>query len=635
MIRAAFALLWLAALLLPTAARADERILSYHSDVAVQPDSSLLVAETITVRAEGIEIRRGIYRDFPTRYKGSRGGRVRVGFELLDVTRNGAPEPATTESIGNGVRIRIGQEDVFLTPGDYRYVIRYRTTRQLGRFEDFDELYWNVTGNGWMFPIDQAEARITLPSPAGFGQRAVYTGPQGATGQQAEVVSEELGEIVFRTTAPLAPYEGLTVAVAWPKGVVAEPSAGERRKYWLADFGPLIAGGLSLFGILAFYWTAWRRAGRDPPEGTVVPIFSPPDDLSPAAMRYIWKMKTDNRAFAAALVDLGVKGQVRLVEEEGGWFSSDKTRIERLAASGPPLPAAEGAMVHALAEPGDSIAMEKGNHAKFIAARNALDADFKKRFEGKLFHRNWWWAGVGVAVLVAAIWLAAMISALATGAGSTTSILVSLGATAAAALLVVFGKGLTTLRNCLIMVMAAVLVMLALATGFPVLAGAVSTDFLLPILLPMLALPVVMSAFWWISAPTKEGRAVLDRIAGFRQYLSIAERERLDRMTAPKDTPEIFERYLPYAIALGVENDWADRFRSVLAAASVQGQQQGFAWYSGSRDPWNDSGSFVDDVGSSLASSVSSASTAPGSSSGSGGGGSSGGGGGGGGGGGW
>jgi uncharacterized membrane protein len=177
--------------------------------------------------------------------------------------------------------------------------------------------------------------------------------------------------------------------------------------------------------------------------------------------------------------------------------------------------------------------------------------------------------------------------------------------------------------------------MLAIATGFPVLAGAVSSDFLLPILLPMLALPVVLSAFWWISAPTKEGRAVLDRIAGFRQYLSIAERERLDRMTAPKDTPEIFERYLPYAIALGVENDWADRFRSVLAAASVQGQQQGFAWYSGSRDPWNDSSSFVDDVGSSLASSVSSASTAPGSSSGSGGGGSSGGGGGGGGGGGW
>src|SRR5258705_13814076 len=105
-------------------------------------------------------------------------------------------------------------------------------------------------------------------------------------------------------------------------------------------------------------------------------------------------------------------------------------------------------------------------------------------------------------------------------------------------------------------------------------------------------------------------------------------------MTPPKDTPEIFERFLPYAIALGVENRWAERFASVLAAAQAQGQQ-GFLWYAGSQHPWDDPTGFADSVGSSLASAISSASTAPGSSSGSGGGGSSGGGGGGGGGGGW
>jgi uncharacterized membrane protein len=150
----------------------------------------------------------------------------------------------------------------------------------------------------------------------------------------------------------------------------------------------------------------------------------------------------------------------------------------------------------------------------------------------------------------------------------------------------------------------------------------------------LLALPFVVSAFWWISAPTVEGRKVLDHVAGFKQYLSITERERLDRMTAPEDTPEIFEKYLPYAIALGVENRWADRFAGVLAAAAASGQQ-GFAWYSGSGSPWSNPTGFANTVGSSLASTISSASTAPGSSSGSGGGGSSGGGGGGGGGGGW
>jgi uncharacterized membrane protein len=142
-----------------------------------------------------------------------------------------------------------------------------------------------------------------------------------------------------------------------------------------------------------------------------------------------------------------------------------------------------------------------------------------------------------------------------------------------------------------------------------------------------------------MSAPTKEGRGVLDRIAGFKQYLSITERERLDRMQAPEDSLQLFERFLPYAIALGVENRWADRYTGLLAAAAAapaaSGAAQPFYWYSGSSSPWNDTGGFVDSLGSSLASTISSASTAPGSSSGSGGGGFSGGGGGGGGGGGW
>ena len=133
-----------------------------------------------------------------------------------------------------------------------------------------------------------------------------------------------------------------------------------------------------------------------------------------------------------------------------------------------------------------------------------------------------------------------------------------------------------------------------------------------------------------------QGRAILDRIAGFKQYLSITERERLDRMTMPQDTPEVFEKYLPYAIALGVENKWANRFASVLAAAQARGdERQGFYWYSGRGNPWSNPSLFVNSVGASLASTISSASTAPGSSSGSGGGGFSGGGGGGGGGGGW
>ena len=618
---------------LPSAASAEERITRFVSDVQVRPDSSLEVEETIDVRSEGDRIRRGIFRDFPTRYRGRAGSQVRVGFALQGVSRDGRPEPAAIEPIANGVRIRIGDADKMLDPGDHRYVIRYRTTRQIGRFADYDELYWNVTGNGWAFPIDVAEARIRLPAAVTFGQRAVYTGPQGSTDRNAEVVGERPGEIHFRTTRPLGPYEGLTVAVAWPKGVVADADQSTRARWWLTDFGPPLVGALALLGLAGFYYVAWKRAGRNPRPGTVVPLFSPADDLSPAAMRYVWKMGADNRAFAAALVDLGVRGHVRMVEEDGGWLARDKVRLERLTAA-EPLPDAEQAMLRELATSGESIVMEQKNHAKFSAAMKALNEHFKKRFEGKLFHRNWGWALAGLVVFLAALWLTAAAVVAATGVLDLTRVAVALGAILTTALLLLVVQSMEAVGKCLVVAGIFAFGALALGVGTPVVAAAFQTGWLVPLALPLLGLPLVISAFFWIAAPTREGRAVLDRIAGFRQYLSIAEGERLDRLTPPKETPELFERFLPYAIALGVENRWADRFQNVLAEAAAQGRQ-GFAWYAGSHSPWDNPGGFADRVGSSLASAVSSASTAPGSSSGSGGGGSSGGGGGGGGGGGW
>jgi uncharacterized membrane protein len=141
-----------------------------------------------------------------------------------------------------------------------------------------------------------------------------------------------------------------------------------------------------------------------------------------------------------------------------------------------------------------------------------------------------------------------------------------------------------------------------------------------------------------MAAPTKEGRGVMDRIAGFERYLSVTEENRLEVLHPPEKTPQLFERFLPYAIALGVENKWADRFAGVLAAAAADpGRQSGtyMGWYVGSQTPWTDPGRFAAAVGGSLASSIASAATAPGSGSGVGGGGFSGGGGGGGGGGGW
>ena len=630
----------LAALLLalPAAARAEERIKSYVSDIQVREDGAVDVAETITVNVEGNRIQRGIYRDFPTRYKNRAGIQVRVGFDVQSVERNGAPEPYVLESVNNGVRVKIGNPDVNLPYEVHQYRIRYRTTRQIGFFDGYDEIYWNVTGNGWIFPIEMAEARITLPKPVQFGERAFYTGPQGSNGQNAEVVSEEPGHIVFRTTAPLGPEEGLTVAAAFPKGVVTPPSSGQQTSYWLADNGPFALGGLGLIALLFYYFHAWRRAGRGPRAGTVVPIFSPPDGLSPAAARFISEMGSDNRAFAAAIVDLGVRGRIRLVEGEKGFLGlgRPKTTIEKTGeAAG--LPEPEAAMHGKLFAGGDSVLMDNKYHATFSAARTALSSGLSTAYEGTLFKRNQSWSLFGLLLLAAAIWLpAALIVATEPNGAENGWAMPLLGLVLIAVSIALFRMDVqATALRWAARAFAVLLSIAAFVFAGSTIVLAVNSGRVLPLLIPLLAIPFVISAFWWMAAPTREGRAVMDRIAGFKRYLSITEEERLETMHPPEKTPELFERYLPYAIALDVENEWAGRFATVLAAAAAAGQTNTMLWYSGHSDPWSDPGSFADQVGSSLASTVSSAATAPGSSSGSGGGGSSGGGGGGGGGGGW
>ena len=591
MIRSVLALFLAAlALLAPGMAAADERILSWRSDIEVRADGALDVTETIRLTVEGNQINHGIYRDFPTTYE-REGRRVRVGFDVHSVERNGQPEPYDTEGVGNGVRIRIGDGNVYIPHGEQTYVIRYTTTRQLGFFEGYDELYWNVTGNGWAFPIDRAEAHIRLPQPVPFGpERAFYTGPQKSTARYAEVVSEGQGEILIRSTVPLQPYEGLTVAVSWPKGVVAEPPKPSAAKLAMQNRAPMAAAVLALLALLGYYFVAWKRAGRGPREGTVVPQFAPPEGLSAAAVRYVKRMDYDDRCFAAAIVECGIHGEIKLVEGEKPFIGSPKTTLVKTSGRGG-LPHTERAMLGKLFTGGDSLELDNANHARFSAASKALEEGLKGSHEGYLFVRNREWAWVGLVVLATAMLMIASAIGLSDfylTAFERTAPAIGLALMALALFLRlrrVKGWPLNTLFAACLLGGAALLVI-----SFIALSQAVPFSSWGWMLAPLIALPVVLSAFAWMSAPTREGRAVMDRIAGFEQYLSITEEERLEAMHPPEKTPELFERFLPYAIALGVENRWADKFADVLAAAAADPSRQSghtFGWYSGSSSAWS------------------------------------------------
>lgn len=610
-------------------ASAVERIIQFIGDIAVQRNGDLIVTETIRVEAEGNIIRRGIFRDFPTVYARPDGTRVVVGFQLESVTRNGSPENSVIEHLTNGVRIRIGHADRMVPRGQHTYAIRYRTTRQIGFFADYDELYWNVTGTEWVFPIEMVEARITLPDSVPFRQTAIYTGPQGGKGRDATIVDQQPGRIVFRTTRMLPQRNGLTVAAAWQKGVVEPPTQTRLLQHWIEDNRGLVAAVLGLALMIAYYIFAWLRVGRDPPTGTIIPLFAPPDEMSPAAVRYVDQMAFDDRCFAVAIIDLGVKGHLQIVEQ-------DETSSLRKRTGGKPLAAEEAALASKLFSGNSSIALTQANHAPLGRAKDSLSSSLDERYLGKLFANNYGWSGLGL--LLAVLIIAAAVF-LVSGGYRHALLPTLIGVVVVGVPLFMFSAVMAFFgwqrfprgKWRLIAGLFLAVLFASLAMGFTWNAQPGAANLVLTGALLIIG-AIAGIGFLLLKAPSRSGRKTMDQIEGFREYLSVAEEDRLNLINPPNKTPELFERFLPYAVALDCQNAWAKKFTGVLAAA---GAAAATGWYVGSRDWSNDPVSFADRLGGSLAATIASSSTEPGSSSGSGGGGSSGGGGGGGGGGGW
>ena len=286
-----------------------EKIIDFQSRIFVHGDASMTVSETISVICARDQIKRGIIREFPTKYKDTYGNSYSVGFEVISVLRDGRKEPYHIEDSSNGKKVYIGRKSVHLEPGTYTYTITYKTDRQLGFFKDFDELYWNVTGNGWSFAIDHASAVVKLPAGAEILQTAGYTGPHGSDGQDFISDFDEEGNVTFATTRWLRPKEGLTIAVAWPKGYVAEPTARDKLGHLLKDNRSAAIGAIGLSTLLIFYLMAWFRVGKDPVKGPIIPLFSPPKGISPAMARLIMRQGwRDDKLFAVAVVNMAVKG---------------------------------------------------------------------------------------------------------------------------------------------------------------------------------------------------------------------------------------------------------------------------------------------------------------------------------------
>lgn len=560
---------------------AAEKILRFHADIDIYSDGSLTVTEHITVRAEGKQIRRGIYRDFPTRYRDRWGNRVEVSFTPLEVRRDGQPEPWFTEQKSNGVRLNTGDDSFLPTPLETTYTLRYRTHRQLGFFEEHDELYWNVTGTGWVFPIDEASATVTLPAPVAEDDLQLdhYTGPQGSRAQNARAEVMENGNIAFHTTGPLSPREGLTIVVAFPKGLVAAPTTGDKMRDFVQDNrgqGLLL---LALLGIGFYYYWQWRKKGRDPVAGPVFARYQPPEGFSPAELCYLRKGYYHERCLAADLVQLAVKGQLsihRNGEDKKRWLSAgEETWMLEKNRDAPKveLTPSETALLRHLFRTSSRVELEQESHATVQRARSEHKSALVKRLKPRYLVDNTSTCIIGVLLSVAAA-----------------------------------------------------------AGGFLLTPHKTAVSLWVPILL-LLGINIL---FWiWMRRPTAEGAEILDHARGLEEYMAVASKEdiarvKLQRKGEPVMNAERFEQLLPYAMALEVETAWTDRFIQATGITSTDAAGGHLHWYTGSL-AHGSLRNLGTDLGQTFSEQISAASTPPGTSSGAGGGGFSGGGGGGGG----
>jgi uncharacterized membrane protein YgcG len=492
----------------PTSAKAQRslEIRQFNANLEVRDNGELRVVEAIQVRFNGSW--NGIFRTIPVEYRTPQGFSYRLFLDLESATDEAGRELKTEVSRERDYRkVKIwvpGAEDVTRTIN-----LRYSIPNALKFFEEHDELYWNVTGTEWDVPIQSASALVELPSGVTGLRATAFTGAYGSSAQDARIEQLERG-FYFETTRALNFREGMTVVVGWDPGIVTRP--GWMKKAWLF----LRANWLLFLPILSFFvmLQLWRRWGRDPERRTIVPQYEPPEGLTPGEVGTLVDNRPDTRDVTAILVHLAIEGFLRIeeVETKGvlGFFKDTDYRFVQLREreEWTTLKRHEQALL-------------EGIFSGFGRENSVLLSDLKNEFyktlaeiKSDLFqglkeagfyrHRPDKVLGAFVAVGV-----------------------VSLGLSIPGFLL--------------------------LADMFmtsPVSAGLAGGLFALPILGFGIFMP----------ARTVKGTRVLEGILGFQEFLDRVESDRYKRMIT---SPEMFERFLPFAMALGVEEKWAKAFADI------------------------------------------------------------------------
>lgn len=657
------------------AAYAQERIESFASTVTIHQDGSMHVREAIVVQAEGNQIKKGIYRELPLLYSGPANYSGTVPFAVTSASLDGVPlNPVETEVRGDYIRVLMrGKEP--LSTGQHRFVLEYDTSLHLRFDESNGELNWNATGV-WGFPILNASCRVILPKGVAVQQTAAWAGLPGSRNSDHITIGRpQTNEASFTLASTLEPDTQLTVAVAFDRQSIADPVlplalqqqredealelARQEEERVIRERGllfevlydnPLLpAQCLAFCAVFLYYFLLWQRLGIDPPKGAIFPRYYPPKAaqwskksaaeatpqvLSPLAVEFLYKSaRISGRGLAATFLALAFKGLCRISKADAKTYALELPAASNGRTEG--LTAEEQTvyreLVHSTGKGEKLLLRPKNEDVRSIF--NAARANLKQNFKGA-WQLNTWVAVLGWFLVLPLAFAASFWEvdpSLLTPDSSQLPLILLLLAVCMA-FCAALALPLLLVRQQAKSLLATLGLMALPLAGI----AAVGLQFYFYdlgwlLLLLMIITSIVFTAV--IKAPSPAARAVLDEIEGLAIYMRTAELPRMEQVSAqdekPENTPEVFRRLLPYALVLGLEKTWCNRFAEQLQAAALEDSGVDVALVHG-HDGWSD---FSNGFGSAVSASSASAesSSASGFSSGGGGAGSGSGGGGGGG----
>jgi uncharacterized membrane protein YgcG len=543
------------AAILFVAATAHARTLTiqnFAEDVEVAKNGTIDVTESIDLRFTGAW--NGIYRRIPVKYTTPTGFGYTLFLQPISVTdENGNALKYTETDQGRYTQFQIWVPNA--VDAVRTVVLRYRVLDAIAFFDDHDELYWNVTGDEWDNSIESASAHIVLPEGVSGLHAIAYTGVFGSRSQDAQVTVNG-DEVEIQTNHPLGFHEGLTAVVGFDKGFVSPPTAATRIWMFLRSNWPLF---LPIFAFVIMLWLKWTR-GRDPRRNPIAVQYEPPDKLTPGECGALVDKEVNMRDVTATLVDLAVKGYIVIEQRqhEGLMHLSHHNdyvfHLKKPAAEWSGLRPHETAMLAGMFYTGDGLTATAGGAA---AIRGIVAAIQSGSFTGVDA------AGTPQMSVSLADMQNRFYVHLPGIKNSITGALVSDG---------YYTHSPESVRGGYLGVGAVIGILLVVGSNF--LSGATGSSRLAWVIAGIAAGLIICAFGWFMPVHTETGERTLEKILGFEDFLGRVEGDRIERL---EKTPELFEKYLPYAMALRVDKKWVQQFSGIA--------MQPPAWFQGYYGP--------------------------------------------------